>query len=347
MTGLAADSGANERLNRSLSARRSNWFAQRELICSALAGLTALGLFFLSNAAVGKLFPPTSRLATNFSASELRRDLTSSQGQTIFLGDSVLWGFLIKPDETAVDLLKAQGCACRNLAFKHGGPVNYYALARVIRATGIRPKAVVIEVNRQNFSPKSISYRALLRPVAELSLPYLTGDDRRELYIPPETLRTALDRALDAISRLYAERVDIHVAVYGEDTKPFGPELLGQLFDLPRLDRSNVGFRYLLTTVQSLRGAGIPVLAFLTPQNHAEIDPFVDRDVYRANTAAIEEELRLRGAQVVNLDSALSRNDFLDEEHLTPGGQRRLAALLADRLAAIEASARLDRQKPL
>lgn len=303
---------------------------RRVVACAALAVTTAIATIALLNVAVATYFPPTNRLGTSFSPEDVRREIAAiagSPGQTVFFGDSLLWGFQIAPQETAVAVLASEGCACRNLAYKHGSPPNYYALVRALQGYGARPRAVVIEVNRELFSRKTGGYRKVADSVADVSAPFLTADDRAALDIPQATLRSKFDRLLGSISLLYAKRVDIHIAIYGDTIAPFSADLIRRLYDLPALDDSNVSVRYLEKTLDLLHAAGTPVVAFLVPINHAAIDPHVDLSKYRRNSVYIERMLERHGARVVDLDSSFSAGEFVDEQHLTPAGQRRLASI--------------------
>jgi len=236
-----------------------------------------------------------SRLATEFSPTYFRRELDSldsDPARVVFLGDSIVWGFRLPPEATAVSLLRAAGCSCVNFAYKHGSPSNYYALVRILQAHGVRPRTVVIEVNRADFSPGSSGYRTLAGSVARLAEPLLDREDRVVLGAEPEGGRARLDHALALISVLYAMRLDVREALYGDndaDPPPLTPVLIRRIFDLPALDRHNVSVRYLAKTLDALRRADTPVLAFMVPINHAALDTYVDRVLYRRNSEYIKE----------------------------------------------------------
>ncbi len=311
---------------------------RRTLTCAAIAVATALVLSIAQNIAVATFFPRTSRLATSFSTAYLRRELSAlaaTPGQTVFLGDSILWGFRLPPRDTAVAVLDERGCACRNLAYKHAGPANFYALVRILQGYGIRPRAVVIEVNREVFSPDTAGYRSLAGPVAQLSAPFVTAEDRATFVSARAGLHAQLDRALASLSLLYAMRLDIREAIYGDNDPappPLDPQLGRLLYDLPQLDEKNVSVRYLEKTVALLRAAGTPVVAFLVPVNHAAIDGLVDRARFRANSRYLEGVLARGGAHVLDLESSFTAGEFVDEAHLNAQGQRRLASILANAL---------------
>ena len=316
----------------------SRRFGATFLMCGGIAVAAAAMLVFAQNVLLARFFPHMSRLATGFSPAYLQRELSAlaaEPGQILFLGDSVVWGFRLQPQETAVSLLAAQGCACRNLAYKHGSPANYYALVRVLQGHGVRPRAVVIEVNRADFSPESSGYRSLAGAVAQFAEPYLDANDRATLLSPRKGNRAKVDRVLGSMSVLYAMRLDIHEAMYGDnDPKPppLTAELRRRIFDLPGLDETNVSVRYLKKTLEALRGAKTPVVAFLVPINHAALDAYVDRARYAHNSLYLKRLLARGGARVVDLDASFGASEFVDEAHLSAQGQARLASILAAEL---------------
>jgi hypothetical protein len=59
---------------------------------------------------------------------------------------------------------------------------------------------------------------------------------------------------------------------------------------------------------------------------------YIDTPEYHANGMFLQKALERRGVRVVDLDTAFPASAFLDEVHLTPPAQRRLAALLSKRL---------------
>jgi len=310
--------------------------------CLAVAVVSLAIVIGLQNVAIARFFPITSRLSTEFSSAYLKRELLALRGQpgeTIFLGDSILWGFRLQPDETAAAILTARGCACRNLSYKHGSPVNYYALARILQSYGVRPGAVVIEVNREVFGPTAEAYRELSATVSQMAMPLLTPDDVAT-FTPQRRsgFRGRVDRALASVSLLYAMRTDIREAIYGDNDPPPPPLEAGlkrRLYDLPDLDESNVSIKYLEKTLELFRTEGIPVIAFLVPVNHVAIDPYVDAARYRRNSCYLDATLARGGARVYDLDASFAHAEFVDEAHLNGAGQRRLASILAGALRAV------------
>jgi hypothetical protein len=310
--------------------------AARALAATAVAVTVTLAIVLAQNAAVATFFPHLGRLGTDFSPAFLRRELDALAARprgAVFFGDSVLWGYRLPNEQTAVAILAARGCACTNLAFKSGNPPNDYALARAFHARGVRPRVVVIEVNQRVFNVADPEYRTLHPGVAALADPYLTRDDRAALDVPRATggLRGRLDAALAHAWLLYAMRADIRETLYHAGDPPSPPVAAASFegtYDLSPLTGRNTGVAYLERTVASLRADGIPVVAFLTPANHALLHDYIDSPPYALNGAFLRRVLERGGARVLDLDRAFPAREFIDNDHLTAAGQRRLAAAL-------------------
>ncbi len=310
--------------------------ALRTLTATAIVLAVALAIVAAQNVAIATYVPHLGRLATDFSPAFLRREIDAIAGRprdAVFFGDSVLWGYRLRPDETAVSMLVARGCACTNLAFKSGNPPNDYALARVFHARGVRPHVVVVEVNQKVLSEADPEYRTLHPGVAALADAYLTSADRAVLDVPRATrgIGGRLDGALARAWLLYAMRADIRDMLY-HDADPPAPRVTAAMYegsyDLSPLSARNAGVRYLEQTVASLRADGIRVVAFLTPTNHTLLHEYIDSPQYAANGDFLRRRLQRDGAHVVDLDRAFPAQEFIDNDHLTQAGQRRLAAIL-------------------
>jgi hypothetical protein len=301
------------------------------------AVFVAVAVFAAENLAVLALFPHLVRVTTDFSASYLERELradAAGPARTVFLGDSVLWGYRLPPEDAAPALLSARGCACANLAFKSASPANYYGIARLLVAGRVHPSAVVIEINQQVFNPANSSYQTLHPAVAALAWPYFGPAERVLLGSsagPPAGARW--NEAVAAFVPLYGMRADLRETLYGDAGAAPVPTVLEGLYDLSPLDGKNIGVRFLTRTLAALRAARIPVLAFLTPTNHALMHEFIDVPEYRANLAYVRRLCERGGARVLDLDAAFPATLFFDNDHLTAAGQQRLAAVLADALA--------------
>ena len=306
------------------------------MVAISIAALAAV--VAAEDVAIGVGFPHLLRFPGDFSAAYLRREVSALQAgpaPTIFLGDSVVWGYHLPAEQTAVTLLAAQGCACRNFAFKAGSPPNYFALAQLLRAGGVRPKAVVLEINQRVFNVVDDSYKKLNPAVAATAGSLLTPDERGALVFPPAPggLQGALDAGVASRWLLYAMRADIRDTLYGEGeqvpaSQPTAEMFLGT-YDLTPLNRRNVGVRFLEKTADLFHADGIPVIAFMTPTNHRLLHDYIDGPEYRANGEYLRRLMAARGARVLDLDRAFPADEFFDNDHLTAAGQRRLAARLA------------------
>ena len=307
------------------------------LVATAVAVAVTVAIVLAQNAAVAIFLPHLGRLATDFSPAFLRRELDALAARpraVVFFGDSVLWGYRLPNDRTAVAILAARGCACTNLAFKSGNPPNDYALARAFHERGVRPRLVVIEVNQRVLSEADPEYRTLHPGVAALATAYLTGADRAALDIPRANggIGGTLDEAAARASLLYAMRSDIREVLYHDDRESPPQRVTAAQFegtyDLSPLTARNAGVRYLERTVASLRADGISVIAFLTPTNHLLLHEYIDSGAYEANGTFLRRLLERSGARVLDLDRAFPAHEFIDNDHLTVAGQRRLAAIL-------------------
>ncbi len=293
------------------------------------------------NLAVRAYFPHLSRVNSDFSAAYLRRELqtmAASPPQTVFLGDSVLWGFYLKPERIAVSLIAAQGCRCRNLSFKASSPPNYYALTELLLHYGIRPKIVVLEIDQRVLNPANNAYRTLHPAVAELAAALLSAADRKVLGLAPanDTMQSRFDRLASQLSLVYAMRADIRETLYpAGDTIPAQHLTAGMFegeYDLSPLTGENIGVRYLTKTADALRAARVPILAFMTPTNHALLHDYINGPEYTANAAFLQRLLERHGVRVLNLDRAFAGSAFYDSAHLKPPAQLRLAEILEKEL---------------
>jgi lysophospholipase L1-like esterase len=325
-----------------------------------LVTLGVLGVLVVaSNAVLWAAYGHVPRPATDFSPAYLQHELAllaHEPPQTLVLGDSVVWGYGVPAGEGVVALLRRDGCACRNLAFEGDSPPNEYALLELMLAAGVRPRAVVFNVNQKVFNPADSAYRRLHPALGVLAEPLLTGAERADLERMPEgaPVERALDRAVARGWLLYAMRSDVRERIFGSPdaarallgvTQSWSgaaarvaaahrptPARFEGTYDLTPLDGQNLGVRYLDRFAALLRAHDIPAIAFFTPTNHALLHEFIDNDQYRANAATLAGVLRKHGVRVIDLDGAFAPSEFLDNDHLTPAGHRHLARVLAQAL---------------
>lgn len=314
-----------------MNVRRLAWLGG--IACATLIALVAI-----ENVALAKYFPHLSRLTPDFSAAYLGRELDSIANdprRVIVLGDSVLWGYRLQPNETAVAILNRRSNCCDNFSFKIASPPDYYALALLMKARHIRPNAVILEVNQQVFNPANGAYRSLHPSVAALAEPLLSPSDRG--LLTPIGDSTFLEAVGQSISLLYAMRSDVDetlypkadiVAVAHPSTAAFEGE-----YDLTPLDEHNIGVHFLEEAAAVFEDEHVPVIAFMTPANHALLHDYIDGPEYRSNGVFLQRILRERGAKVLDLDRGFPSQEFFDNVHLTAAGQRRLAAILGSALA--------------
>jgi len=308
-----------------------------------IAGVVVVLLAVLiagENAIVAQRMQHLPRLATDFSATYLDRELQAlaeEPPQTVFLGDSVLWGYGVPAGDIAVARLSARGLTAENLAFKAANPANDFFLLRLLHDRGVRPRRVVLEINQQVFNPFDQSYRALHPGVLALARPLLTPADVRRLRVAPDAgPQAALERAASNLWLVYGMRSDLRESLFERLPTPpphIASDMFAMTYDQAPLRKSNVGLVYLRATAALLASTHTPALAFLTPVNHALLHEFIDNPQYGANKRRLVEALSGHGIVTVDFDSALPSRDFFDNDHLNPQGQRDLAELLAGALA--------------
>ena len=278
------------------------------------------------------------RMTTDFSPEYLQHKLqamAAAPPAIVFLGDSAIWGYGLPAGETAISILNDRGCDCVNLAFKAGSPANDYALVRLFAEYGVRPKLVVIELNQRPLNHADDSYDSLHPAIASLAAPLFTNDDRSALNLPTPapTIAARLDRTLASTWMLYGMRADLRALMLGDvdalpKKKATAEQFLGT-YDLTPLDETNVGVKYLEKTVDLLHQLGIPTIAFMTPTNHALLHDYIDDPAYAANGEYLKNLLKKRGVRTIDLDRGFPTGEFIDNAHLTPQGQIRLAAILS------------------
>lgn len=312
------------------------------LMCSAVVVGLSLALFALQNLLIAAYFPRLTRFTSDFSPTYLQREITfiaAQPSQTIFLGDSVLWGFRVRPEEGAVALLQSRGFLCSSLSFKGSSPPNYYALSRLLLAAHIHPKKIILEIDMKLFNQRNNAYRRLHPSLAKLVSPLLDAEDKATLepLAHQNPLVRRLVKTATSFSSLFAMRPDIKETLYGDiDPAPKGTSaeelrrkyLKGE-YVLNPLTVQNVGVRYLEKTVKLWSASGVPVSAFITPADHTRLRDYIETPTYRANRLFLLRLIEREGVRTLDLDNAFDTSAFLDEIHLTAQGQERLASILA------------------
>lgn len=310
------------------------------------AALAAIAVIAGQNLLLWWFFPHLQRVTTDFSPMYLRREIVMmpahGSDSVVFLGDSVLWGYAIEPGQSAVSLLISRGCACENLSFKASSPPNYYVLARLMQRLGVHPKAVFIEINQKVLNQADNAYAALYPAVGDLARAFdvLTPAEQQELNVKParSNVRSRIDRILAKTMLMYAMRSDIRETWYG-DPAPALPRLTQDLlmgtYDLTPLDTTNVGVSYLNKAFDVFRDMGVPVIAFTTPTNHRLMHQYIDGPDYAANDEFLVQDAKRHGARVLDLDKAMPAGVFIDESHLTPPGQQRLAKIFTSAISGL------------
>ncbi len=327
-----------------------------------ILGATAFVFLILvaaTDVCVRAAFPSLPRLDADFSPALLQLEidrLRSDPPATVFLGDSVLWGYRLRPEEAAPAILGARGLRETNLSYEGGSPVNTYAVLEVLLASGVRPKCVVFNVNQKVFNALDSAYATVHPSVAELALPRFAAADAAllEPARAPATFEAGLDRNVRAAWRLYALRSDLRELLFGDVDAAHALEArlaaadgtqrhtnvahvptaaaFEGTYDLAPLDDTNVSVHFLRRIVAALRAARVPAIAILTPTNHTLLHEYIDTPQYGKNLAYVRLLLAAGGVRVVDLDGAFRSADFIDNDHLTAAANERFASLLAPEL---------------
>lgn len=315
--------------------------------------LTAAAILFVIDFGVRAAFPILPRLGDNFSAAYLRRAIAPAaiDGRTVFMGDSALWGYKLAPAQAAVTLLRDRGMPAVNLSYEGGSTPNTYALLKLIFAAGAKPRAVVFNVNSKEFNAADSAYQTLYPAVEQLAWPLFDARDRALLaHKQSDGLDARIDRSLGRFWALYGLRVDVREQLFGsvdaatalanlqhrlsgeaqreaDAHRPTPDRFLGT-YDLEPLDESNVGVAFLERTLDLLRERHVPAYAILTPTNHALLHDYIDVPEYRRNLSYLAAIAARRGARVLDYDRAFAPAEFIDNDHLTAGGNAKLATML-------------------
>ena len=305
--------------------------------------------------------PHPARFAENFSPAYLNRvagALADRKNLIIVMGDSVVRGYHIRENETAVALLRERFAHYEviNLAFDGGSVTNSELLLRYLLWRGVHPRLVVFNVNMKEFNPADNAYVRIHPALGVAASGVLTETDRHALQFAPVggDLNSQLGIFMERCWAFYAYRVDLRMRIFGTDDMASAlsdeaaylagsaqrKEALHRVtaqrffatYDLTPLDSTNVAYQRLASLGSTLRRERIPAIAFITPTNHQLLHAYIDNPDYVYNVKQVERLLRSYRVRVSNLDAAIPAQEFIDNDHMTPSGNLRLANLLAPRI---------------
>jgi len=151
-----------------------------------------------------------------------------------------------------------------------------------------------------------------------------------KLYGMRSDLRYALFGDVDAAHALEAwlERLTGASARAAAAHRPTADRFEGT-YDLAPLDASNVSMAYLNDTIALLRESRVKAFAILTPTNHTLLHEYIDGPEYGRNLSTVRKALSAGGVGVIDYDRRFTAEEFIDNDHLTASGNRRLADMLA------------------
>ena len=321
------------------------------LVAQTVAAMFAT--LIVSDFVVRWTLPHTPRLNENFSAAYLQRAIREDHlsDKIVVIGDSALWGYRVKPQEAAIARLSGSPARFENLSFEGGSPANLYALLRLMQVDGIRPKAVLFNVNLKEFNAADSAYQTLYPGLEQLVWQEMDPEER-SLLKPTRhaTFDARADAALGSVWALYGMRADIREQLFGTsdaitavrdqveavsgETARAGaahvpsPDKFMGTYDLSPLTEANVEVVFLKKSVSLLQAEHIPAVAVLTPTNHGLLHDYIDTPDYDDQLAYVSALLREHGARVLNYDRAFSPGEFFDNDHLTVAGNEHLSVLL-------------------
>ncbi|MHB8703192.1 MAG: hypothetical protein ACYC8W_03450 [Candidatus Tyrphobacter sp.] len=224
-------------------------------------------------------------------------------------------------------------------------------LVRYMIAQGVRPQAVVFNVNMKEMNPADSAYRRLRPALEAVAAPLIDQEDRAQLqFSQANSFEARLDRFVAEHWLFYAERVDLRELILRHEDlgalltttveswtgatarteanhRPTSDRFFGT-YDVMPLDDSNIAFHRLREALEELRARHIPAVVFVSPTNHGLLHQYIDTPDYTDNVVAVVALCRRIGARVVDLDSAVPQSDFLDNDHLTRQGNIALARAL-------------------
>lgn len=184
----------------------------------AKVALSAIVVLALVDVLFVAAFPRLSRLNTDFSAAYLDRELSLLSGTHPITvpGDSALCGYGVAAHESAVALLaRKTRKPWINLSYEGGSPANTYAMLRILQRYGVRPRAVVFNVNLKEFNPDDSAYQRLYPAVEALIWPTLAPAERDRLKAAVgKDIETHLTLGLESIWWMYGMREDLRETLF-------------------------------------------------------------------------------------------------------------------------------------
>lgn len=299
--------------------------------------------------------PTPERLPPQFSSRYLARYISAIHGspKVVFLGDSVLWGYRVDPNNAASSILahRLPHVRVMNLSYEGGSSVNSYFMLRYLLRSGIRPSLVIFNVNSKESNPLDKSYRRLNPALERLVRPMLGAADRKQIALSaPADYQAKLQLAFENVWALYAYRSDLREFIFGADDaatalrdalsritgsakrqaeahRPTPERFLGT-YDLSPLTDKNVEYIYLKELGALLSRERIAGIAILTPTNHRLLSEYIDSPGYSAKLRQLTRPLAADGIPVLDYDTVMRPDEFLDNDHLTPAGNQHLEQLL-------------------
>jgi len=306
--------------------------------------------------------PHPTRLPEQFSTAYLNEyiDAYRDAAPVVVLGDSALWGYELPASAAPVERLSAlrPKHTFLNLSYEGGSIVNSLYALRLVLARGVRPSAVILNLNNKEFNAADSAYKRLLPALERAVSPQIGPRDRTLLTtLPPPTLADRLDALVGSVWALYRQRVDVRVALFGQDDfaglltagvryvtgeqqryershRPTPAAFLGT-YDLEPIAADNVEEIALRELRDELVRDRIPAVAFLTPTNHRLLADTTSDPGYAANLASIARTMRGPGIDVADLDRLDVGGHFIDNDHLDATGAQMLAQRLACELDGI------------
>ena len=297
-------------------------------------------------------------LEAMLAAHEVARPPAPDEYRVLLLGDSSVWGVLLRPDETLAARLNAAGLTApdgRALRFYNlGHPVMSLTkdLLLLDAARSTRPDAVWWLVTLRSFprggqlEPPLVQHNAaaVRRLIAAYGLD-LAPDDPR-LAAPTFFERTLVGRRRDLADWLRLQLYAVPWAATGIDQfypetftprrADFEADVRWQGLDGPApLTGRELAFDVLAAGTTH---AGAPVVIINEPifrsdgrNSDLRYNAWYPRWAYDAYRAALAAEAAARGWRLLDLWDAIPPGEFTDSPvHLTPAGSQQLA----DRLAA-------------